>query len=108
MDTEHCPMSPREIAALVDLIIEVWNARDLPRFLSLLSEPEREARASTLHSRANPRGASELVLRLKESITHFFIFTPAFSAAAFIKPTNNGCGRIGLERNSGWNWLPTI
>ena len=44
----------------------------VPFFLSLLSECEREARASILPSRAYARGASELVLRSKESVTHFF------------------------------------
>ena len=32
----------------------------------------------------------------------------ALSLAALINPTNNGCGRMGLDKNSGWNWLPTM
>ncbi len=36
----------------------------------------------------------------------FYFF--AFSFAAFNNPTNNGCGLIGRDRNSGWNWLPTM
>jgi len=31
----------------------------------------------------------------------FFYFLPFFAFAALIKPTNNGCGFIGLDKNSG-------
>jgi len=37
-----------------------------------------------------------------------YYFFPFFSFAAWIKPENRGCGFIGLDRNSGWNWLPTM
>jgi hypothetical protein len=30
------------------------------------------------------------------------------SFAAFTNPTNNGCGFIGRDKNSGWNWLATM
>jgi hypothetical protein len=30
---------------------------------------------------------------------------PFLSFAALINPANNGCGFIGRDRNSGWNWL---
>ena len=28
-----------------------------------------------------------------------------FCMLAFIKESNNGCGLVGLDLNSGWNWL---
>ena len=34
-------------------------------------------------------------------------YTPC-SFAAFTNPINNGCGRFGLDKSSGWNWLATI
>src|SRR5438094_920020 len=35
------------------------------------------------------------------------IWSPLCRNAALTKSRNNGCGRFGRERNSGWNWLAT-
>ena len=36
-------------------------------------------------------------------LTDNFYFFPLCSFAAFTNPTNNGCGFIGRDKNSGWN-----
>src|SRR5690606_4768622 len=60
------------------------------------------ARLGTLH-RPGVGGVDDPAVAAHQCAT----FSTEYFSAASMSPTNSGCGRVGLERSSGWAWVPT-